>query len=77
MNESIIKKTKEAITTNCLNEINKHLDHLKKGEAVAAIYATLNADGEMQITVTGLPLAVRHAAEAVAADVKETLKGEV
>ena len=72
-----IRRTKAAITVNCLKEIDKHLEHLKKGEAVAAIYATLNADGEMQISVTGLPLAVRQAAEAVAADVKETLKREV
>lgn len=77
MNESIIKKTKEAITTDCLNEISNQLDHLKKGEAVAGIYATLNADGEMVLCVVGLPLAVRHAAEAVAAEIKERLQGEV
>ena len=75
--DETIKKTKAAITVNCLNEIDKHLEHLKKGEAVAAIYATLNANGEICMSVTGLPIAVREAAAAVSVNVTEALKREV
>lgn len=75
--DETIENTKAAITVKCLDEIGEQLEYLKKGEAVAGIYATLNADGDIQLGVIGLPIALGKAAAAVVLGVKKTLKGEV
>lgn len=75
--DEITKKMKAAVTVNCLSDINKHLEHLKKGEAVAGIYATLNSDGEVCMTITGLPIGIVGLVDEVIENAKQSLKEEV